>query len=128
MTTPQPPTGPAAIQPAPAVQAAPLAAAEVVDLNALRKQRADAAPKSTTFDLGGIAFTLPPFKSLPMDVQERVRGPQDGMGLLRIALGDAKVNEMISAGFTLDDMELISTEWMQRSGVEPGELQASSPS
>lgn len=98
---------------------------EVVSLDSLAKQRRDALPQPTTFELDGITFTLPPFKSLPMDMQERVAGMEDALGILRIAAGAEKVKEMTDAGFTIGDLELIAEEWQRRSGVEPGESPAS---
>lgn len=103
-------------------------AKKVVSLTARSKQRRDAMPEPTTFELNGVEFTLIPFKLLPIDVQERVNGPEDIMGILRTMLGDEKVKEMVAAGFTVDDAELIGEEWNERSGVEPGESAASSDS
>lgn len=101
------------------------AAREVVSLDALAKQRRDALPEATVFDLLGVTFELPPMRLLPIDVQERVQGPDDLMGILRTVLGDDKVKEMIAAGFTVLEAELIGEEWQKRSGLEPGESQAS---
>lgn len=101
---------------------------EVVSLDSLAKQKRDALPEAVTFELHGVEFTLEPFNSLPMNLQERMRGPEDYLGVLRAALNEAKVQEMIDAGYTLVDLEVIANEWMKRSGVEPGESPASSAS
>jgi hypothetical protein len=98
---------------------------EVVSLTAKAKQRRDAMPEPTTYELYGVEFTLQPFKLLPLDAQEKVAGPDDILGILRMTLGDDKVREMIDAGFTLDDAILIGEEWQARSGLEPGESAAS---
>ncbi|MEU7149216.1 hypothetical protein AB0B15_14440 [Streptomyces sp. NPDC045456] len=101
---------------------------EVVSLDARAKQRREALGEPTTFELKGVEFVLPPFQTLPMDLQERVASREDALGILRIAAGADIVKDMIGAGYTIDDMELISEEWMARSGVEPGESAASSGS
>ncbi|MFG3660236.1 hypothetical protein [Streptomyces sp. NPDC047706] len=101
---------------------------EVVSLDTLAKQKRDALPEPVTFELRGVEFTLEPFHSLPMDLQERMRGPEDYLGILRVALGPEKVKEMVDAGYTITDLNLVAEEWMRRSGIEPGELQASSAS
>ncbi len=101
---------------------------EVVSLDSLAKQRADALPEPVTFELKGIQFTCPPIKSLPIDIQERIGSLENGYGLMGEALGRDKVREMTGAGFTIGDMELISQEWMRRNGFEPGESPASSGS
>jgi hypothetical protein len=101
---------------------------EVVSLDSLAKQKRDALPEPVTFELHGVEFTLEPFNSLPMDVQERMRGPEDYLSILRTALTEAKVKEMIDAGYTLLDLNLVAEEWIRRSGIEPGELGASSAS
>ncbi|MFI1580010.1 hypothetical protein [Embleya sp. NPDC020630] len=98
---------------------------EVVSLDALAKQKRDALPDPVTFELFGVTFTLPPFKSLPFDVQERVAGPEDIMGIMRLTVGEEKLKEMIAAGFTVSEAELIGEEWQKRNGLEPGESQAS---
>jgi hypothetical protein len=94
---------------------------EVVDLNALAKQRRDALPKPTTYNLLDVEFTLPPIKALPFDLDNTV-------AVLKDLLGRDKVQEMYAAGFTFGDLELIAQEWQKRSGVEPGESPASSGS
>lgn len=94
-----------------------------VSLDAKAKQRRDALAEPTSFELYGVEFTLPSMKTLPFDVQERV-GRND-TALFRIVLGDEKVAQMIAAGMTVGDAELIIEEWQERSGVEPGESQAS---
>ncbi|CAM5604114.1 hypothetical protein [Streptomyces coeruleorubidus] len=101
---------------------------EVVSLDTLAKQKRDALPEPVTFELHGVEFTLEPFNSLPMDVQERMRGPEDYLSILRTALSEEKVKEMIGAGYTLLDLNLVAEEWIRRSGIEPGELGASSAS
>ncbi|MEU2724078.1 hypothetical protein [Streptomyces smyrnaeus] len=101
------------------------AGTEVVELDSLAKQRRDALPQPTTFELAGVEFTLPPMKSLPMDLQERVGSLEDGLGILKLTLGGEKVREMVAAGYTLGDLELIAEEWQKRSGIEPGESPAS---
>ncbi|MEU4967774.1 hypothetical protein [Streptomyces smyrnaeus] len=101
---------------------------EVVELDSLAKQRRDALPQPTTFKLAGVEFTLPPMKSLPMDLQERVGSLEDGLGILQLTLGREKVREMVAAGYTMGDLELIAEEWQKRSGLEPGESGASAAS
>lgn len=101
---------------------------EVVSLDSLASQKREALPEPVTFELRGVEFTLAPFHSLPMDVQERMRGPEDYLSILRTALGPEKVKEMIEAGYTLSDLNLIAEEWMRRSGIEPGESPASTAS
>jgi hypothetical protein len=102
-----------------------VAAREVVSLDELAKQRRDALPQPTTFELAGVEFTLPPFKALPIDMQERVASMEDALGVLRVAAGIDVVKRMVDAGFTIGDLELIAEEWQKRSGVEPGESLAS---
>lgn len=97
----------------------------VVSLDALSKQRRDALPEPVTFELSGVEFTLPPIKSLPLDLQERIGSLENGLGLLQHACGRDKVKEMTDAGYTLGDMELIAEEWQRHNGVDPGEFQAS---
>ncbi len=101
---------------------------EVVSLDSLAKQKREALPEPVTFELRGVEFTLEPFNSLPMNLQERMRGPEDYLGVLRAALSEEKVQEMIDAGYTLVDLEVVANEWMKHSGVEPGESPASSAS
>lgn len=98
-------------------------APEVVSLDERARQRRDALPAPTPFELFGVSFTLPPIKSLPMDVQERIAGNDTEM--FRLVVGDEKVKEMIAAGFQVTDIELILEEWQERSGVKPGESSAS---
>jgi hypothetical protein len=100
-------------------------ATEVVSLDALAKQRRDALPKPTPYELFGVTFTMPPVKSLPMDLQERIGSLENGYGVMVEALGRSKVDEMVKAGFTLGDLEVIAEDWQRRNGVEPGESQAS---
>jgi len=101
---------------------------EVVDLTALAKQRRDALPKPTTFNLFDVEFTLPPIKSLPFELQERVGDLDNTVEVLKDLLGGDKVREMYAAGYTFGDLELIAQEWQRRSGVEPGESPASAAS
>ncbi|MEU8555971.1 hypothetical protein AB0C80_18545 [Streptomyces anthocyanicus] len=101
---------------------------EVVSLDSLAQQKRDALPEACTFELRGVTFTLQPFNSLPMDLQERMAGPEDYLSILRAALSDEKVQEMIDAGYTLVELEVVANEWMKRSGVQPGESAASSGS
>lgn len=101
---------------------------EVVSLDALAKQRRDAMPEPITFELNGVEFTLPPLRSLPMDLQEKIGSLENGYGLMTYACGKEKVKEMVNAGFTLGDLDLVAGEWMKHNGVDPGELQASSGS
>jgi len=98
-------------------------APQVVSLDERARQRRDALPEPTAFELFGVGFTLPPIKSLPMDVQERIAGNDTEM--FRLVVGDDKVKEMIAAGFQVTDVELILEEWQERSGVKPGESSAS---
>ncbi|MEU9310860.1 hypothetical protein [Streptomyces sp. NPDC048256] len=101
---------------------------EVVDLNSVAKQRRDALPKPTTYNLFDVEFTLPPIKALPFELQERVGDLDNTVEVLKDLLGQDKVKEMYAAGFTFGDLELIAQEWQKRSGVEPGESPASAAS
>jgi hypothetical protein len=102
---------------------------EVVSLDALAKQRRDALPDPTTYELLGVEFTLPPIKGLEFELQEKVGGDlSNTVGVLKEVLGVAKVKEMYKAGFTFSDLELIAQEWEKRSGLEPGESPASTAS
>lgn len=101
---------------------------DVVSLDSLAKQRRDALPQPTTYELAGVEFTLPPVKALPFELQERVGDLNDSAGVLKDVLGPEKVKEMYKAGFTFGDLELIAAEWQKRSGVEPGESEASAAS
>lgn len=105
-----------------------VAAREVVSLDALAKQRRDALPEPTTYELFGVEFTLPPMKALPFELQEKVGDLNDVVGVMKQILGDAKVREMYTAGFQFSDLELIGEEWQKRSGLEPGESVASAAS
>jgi len=97
---------------------------EVVSLDALAQQRRDALPSPTTFELFGVSFTLPPMKSLPLAMQQKVN-IENGVAVLSYALGEAKLKEMYDAGFLFSDLELIAEEWLSRAGLQPGESQAS---
>jgi hypothetical protein len=101
---------------------------EVVSLDSLAKQRRDALPEPTPFELLGVQFTLPPIKGLPFELQERVGDLNDTTGVLKDVLGAAKVKEMYKAGYTFGDLELIAEEWQKRSGLESGESPASAAS
>lgn len=101
---------------------------EVVSLDALARQRRDALPEPTTFELSGVEFTLPPIKALPFELQERVGDLDNTVEVLKDLLGSDKVREMYKAGYTFGDLELIAQEWQKRSGVEPGESPASAAS
>lgn len=101
---------------------------DVVSLDSLAKQRRDALPTPTTFEMLGVEFTLPPIKALPFELQEKVDNLNDSAGVLKEVLGAAKVREMYAAGYTFGDLELIAEEWQKRSGLEPGESLASSAS
>lgn len=101
---------------------------EVVSLDALAKQRRDALPDPTTYEMFGVEFTLPPIKSLPFELQERVGDLNDSAGVLKDVLGAEKVREMYKAGYTFGDLELIAEEWQKHSGLEPGESLASAAS
>ncbi|WP_217235471.1 hypothetical protein [Streptomyces sp. AC555_RSS877] len=101
---------------------------EIVDLNSLAQQRRDALPQPTTYNLFDVEFTLPPIKSLPFELQERVGDLDNTVEVLKDLLGRDKVKEMYAAGFTFGDLELIAQEWQKRSGVEAGESQASAAS
>lgn len=106
----------------------PDGAIEVVSLDSLAKQRRDALPEPTTFELSGVTFTLPPMRLLPFELQERVGDLNNVSGVLRDILGAEKLREMYDAGYTFLDIELIAQEWQKRSGIEPGELPASTAS
>lgn len=105
------------------------AGTEVVSLDARAKQRRDALPKSTDYELFGVEFTLPPVMALPFELQEKVGGDLNNVvGVMNEVLGRDKVKEMYAAGYTFGDIEMIGEEWQKRSGVEPGESGASSNS
>ncbi|MFG3585138.1 hypothetical protein [Streptomyces sp. NPDC047990] len=101
---------------------------EVVSLDSLAQQQRDALPKPTNYSLFGVEFTMPPVKSLPMDIQERIGSLENGYGVMVEALGADKVKEMVGAGYTLGDLEVIAIDWQKRNGVAPGESPASSDS
>lgn len=101
---------------------------EVVSLDALAKQKRDALPEPTTFELKGVEFTLPPMRELPFEMQERVGDLNNIPGVMRDVLGAAKLQEMYAAGYTFLDIELVAEEWQKRSGLEPGESPASAES
>jgi hypothetical protein len=101
---------------------------EVVSLDSLAKQKRDALPEPTTFELKGVEFTLPPMRELPFEMQERVGDLNNIPGVMRDVLGTEKLQEMYTAGYTFLDIELIAQEWQKRSGLEPGESPASAAS
>lgn len=101
---------------------------EVVSLDALVQQKRDALPDPTTYELFGIQFTLPPMRSLPWDLQERVGDLNDTYGVLQDVLGPDKVKELYGVGITLGDLEVIALDWQKRAGMRPGESQASAGS
>jgi len=100
-------------------------ATETVSLDSLAKQRRDALPSPVTYELFGVEFTMPPMKSLPFDLQERIGSIDNSYGVMVEVVGRDKVREMVDAGFTVGDMELIAEDWQKRNGLEPGEAQAS---
>ncbi|MET8818451.1 hypothetical protein EF913_28205 [Streptomyces sp. WAC04189] len=101
---------------------------EVISLDAQVKQKRDALPEPTTYELFGVEFTLPPIKSLPWSVQERVGNLNNTIDVLEDTLGPDKVKELYSVGIQLGDLEVIAIDWQKRSGLEPGESQASAGS
>lgn len=101
---------------------------EVHSLDALAKQRRDALPKPVEYELFGVEFTLPPIKSLPFELQEKVGDLNDSVGVLKEVLGIDKVKEMYRAGYQFGDIELIAEEWQKMSGLESGESLASAAS
>ncbi|MEU2484105.1 hypothetical protein AB0L83_22075 [Streptomyces sp. NPDC052071] len=101
---------------------------EVVSLDTLAKQKRDALPEPTTYELFGVEFTLPPMRALPFELQEKVGDLNDIVGVMKFVLGEPKVREMYTAGYQMTDLELIAEEWQKRSGLEPGESLASSAS
>ncbi|MFG3476479.1 hypothetical protein ACGF3K_14605 [Streptomyces sp. NPDC047980] len=102
---------------------------EVVSLDALAKQRRDALPEPTNYELFGVEFTLPPIKALPFELQEKVGGDLNNIvGVMQEVVGMDKVKEMYKAGFQFGDIELIAEQWQERSGLGPGESRASTAS
>ncbi|MDX5566915.1 hypothetical protein PYK79_31785 [Streptomyces sp. ID05-04B] len=101
---------------------------EVVSLDSLAQQKLDALPEPVTFELKGVEITLPPIKSLPFELQERVGNLDDIPAVLKDVLGADKVQEMYTAGFTFLHVELLAQEWEKRSGAQPGESPASADS
>lgn len=101
-------------------------AREVVTLDAIAAQRRDAQPEPTDFSLHGVEFTLPPMKLLPLELQEQVAGGMNNyVGIMKHLLGDDVLKQMYAAEYTFDDLELVMEEWQKRSGLEPGESEAS---
>lgn len=101
---------------------------EVVSLDALAKQKRDALPEPTDYELFGVEFTLPPMKALEWELQERVGDLNDTIGVMAEVLGKDKVREMYKAGYQLGDLEVIALDWQKRSGLESGESKASTAS
>lgn len=101
---------------------------EVVSLDALAKQKRDALPQPIDYELFGVQFTLPPMKALEWALQERVGDLNDTIGVMAEVLGKDKVKEMYNAGYQLGDLEVIALDWQKRSGLEPGESEASTAS
>ena len=101
---------------------------EVVSLDALAKQKRDALPEPTDYELFGVQFTLPPMKALEWELQERVGDLNDTIGVMAEVLGKEKVKEMYKAGYQLGDLEVIALDWQKRSGLESGESKASTAS
>ncbi|MET9729685.1 hypothetical protein ABZZ79_03160 [Streptomyces sp. NPDC006458] len=99
-----------------------------VSLDALAQQKRDALPDPTDYELFGVEFTLPPMRALPWEIQEKVGDLNDTIGVLAETLGEDKVKEMYRAGYQLGDLEVIARDWQKRSGLEPGESQASAGS
>lgn len=101
-------------------------AREAVSLDAASKQRRDALPEPTDFELKGVTFTLPPIKLLPLEMQEQIAGGMSNyVGVVKAVLGEDTLAKMYAADYTFDDLELIIEEWEKRSGLEPGESSAS---
>lgn len=67
---------------------------EVVSLDTLAKQKRDALPEPTTYELFGVEFTLPPMRALPFELQEKVGDLNDIVGVMKFVLGEPKVREM----------------------------------
>lgn len=101
---------------------------EVVSLDALAKQKRDALPQPIDYELFGVQFTLPPMKALEWELQEKVGDLNDTIGVMAEVLGKDKVKEMYQAGYQLGDLEVIALDWQKRSGLEPGESEASTAS
>ncbi|MGQ5606151.1 hypothetical protein [Streptomyces sp. EKS3.2] len=104
------------------------AGTEVVSLDALAQQKRDALPSPIDYELFGVRFTLPPMKAIKWELQEKVGNLNDTIGVLEEVLGEDKVHEMYKAGYQLSDLEVIALDWQKRSGLEPGESQASAGS
>ena len=83
------------------------AAREVVSLDALAKQKRDALPQPTTYELMGVEFTLPPLMALPFELQAKVGDLNNVAGVMQEIVGQDKLREMYAAGFTFSDIELI---------------------
>lgn len=101
---------------------------EIVSLDTLVKQKRDALPEPTDYELFGVAFTLPPMRALPWELQEKVGDLNDTIGVLAEVLGKEKVRELYGVGIQLGDLEVIALDWQKRSGLEPGESPASADS
>ncbi|MGW2170418.1 hypothetical protein ACWC1C_07780 [Streptomyces sp. NPDC001705] len=101
---------------------------EVISLDAQVKQKRDALPEPTTYELFGVEFTLPPMKAIKWELQEKVGNLNDTIGVLEEVLGKDKVRELYGVGIELGDLEVIALDWQRRSGLEAGESQASAGS
>ncbi|MFI0776306.1 hypothetical protein [Streptomyces sp. NPDC021212] len=88
-----------------------------MSLDAVAARRARDLPPAVRYELKGFFFTLPPLKSLPIDLRERIDG--DLLGILQVALGENQIQEMVTAGFTLSDLEVICEDWCRRNGTKP---------
>ena len=99
-----------------------------VSLDALAQQKRDALPDPTDYELFGVDFTLPPIRGLAWELQEKVGDLNDTIGVMAEVLGKEKVREMYKAGYQLSDLEVIALDWQKRSGLEPGESEASADS
>lgn len=101
---------------------------EAVSLDALVQQKRDALPGPTTYELFGVTFTLPHMKAIKWELQEKVGNLNDTIGVLEEVLGKDKVRELYGVGIELGDLEVIALDWQKRSGLAPGESQASTGS
>lgn len=101
---------------------------ERVSLDSLVRQKRDALPDPTPYELFGVEFTLPPMRALPWEIQEKVGDLNDTIGVLAEVLGPDKVKELYGVGIQLGDLEVLALDWQKRSGLEAGESRASSSS
>ncbi|MFD3534760.1 hypothetical protein [Streptomyces sp. NPDC058664] len=93
---------------------------ETVSLDALAARRARSLPRAVRYELKGMVLTLPPWRSLPVDLPGRAGG--DTLEILRVVLGEERIREMAAAGFTLGHLEVIGEHWRRRDdpGAGPG--------